>query len=142
MSPLHTYLHIADFYKVRMCVHTSIPVGLRGSGPECRPLQEGCRSRSDCSPVLPPHRRRGRETHTALDHFSQEGRHGTESSREPGPVPSRSGVNTLAARPRLPPLPPLQLCRLPLLPLLRQRLFPPVRSMPASVCQLLFTVLL
>ena len=30
------------------------------------------------------------------------GRHGTASSKEPGPVPSRSGVNTLAARPPTP----------------------------------------
>ena len=118
-------------------------VSFSGPGPKCRRVHEGRRSRSECSPALPCHLRRGRETHTALDRFSQEGRHGTESSREPGPEPSRSGMNTLTARgppppPPLLPLPTLQLCRL----LLRQRLFPPVRSMPASVCQLLFTVLL
>ena len=41
------------------------------------------------------------------------GRHGTASSEEPGPVPSRSGVNTLAARPPTPAAAHLQLCLLP-----------------------------
>ena len=87
------------------CLCLSHGVSFSGPGPKCRRVHEGRRSRSECSPALPCHLRRGRETHTALDRFSQEGRHGTESSREPGPEPSRSGMNTLTAR--APPPPPL-----------------------------------
>ena len=68
-----------------------------GTGPECRTVQEGCSSHSGCSKVhatTSSMMRKRATSQISLDQFLKRA-HTTESSKEPGAVPSISGISEI-----------------------------------------------
>ena len=87
-------------------------VSFWGTGPERRTVLEGCSSRSECNPALPCHLWREKRSYSPdIVFFKRVDRF--ESSKEPEPVPSTSGVSEIAACPHLLLLTILQLYHLP-----------------------------
>ena len=71
--------------------------------PKHRMVHKGCSSCSECNPVLPCHydETKRSTTQTSLDHFFKRVDR-IESSKEPEPVPSTSGMSEISACPPSP----------------------------------------